>query len=156
MRWPKLGWPPSYRGRTTKRQNHRGSLFSLVCSEPARSGWRAGLNDPLTGPGHCSSESPEAKYISQDCDSSPSYFFTHSKHDGFEFWYLVPLPEPEAPVFVVNAPYISCKTRRAWLYPGERIPTVSEPPLLFSHRDGRGGWVGAWSHSLELVTRERR
>lgn len=92
---------------------------------------------------HDASESPEAEYEYRDADCSPSCFFRHSKHAVFEFWYPIPLAEPGVPGSVVNARYISCKTRRSWLYPAERIWRLSGHAPLFSLRDGGGRWIGA-------------
>ncbi|KAK7212346.1 hypothetical protein V2G26_019524 [Clonostachys chloroleuca] len=89
---------------------------------------------------HDTSENPKAKYGYQGLKSTPSCFFRHSKHPGFEFWYPIPIPKPGTPCSIINAPYISCKTRRASLFPAESIRAY---PLLFSLRDEGGGWVGA-------------
>ncbi|KID81358.1 heterokaryon incompatibility protein [Metarhizium guizhouense ARSEF 977] len=92
---------------------------------------------------HDISESPEAKYETHNPRSAPLHFFRHSKHPEFEFWYPIPLPEPAATFSVVNPPYISCKTYRAWLFPAERIRKLYGYPPLFSLRDKDRRWVGA-------------
>ena len=75
------------------------------------------------------------KFISPvGCAQAPKirrrYFYRHERAPEHEFAYPVPLYDNKDQLFVSTAfPLISCRTRRAWLYAGERLdgsaPTVS-------------------------------
>jgi hypothetical protein len=111
-----------------------------------RESWREGRGDHAPGwTRHAVSENPEAKYKISDPGSPSLYFFKHPMHPGFEFWYPIPLPGQQDTFFDVQAPCLSCRTRRAWLFlcPAEKIERIYSRPPLLSLRDQAGTWVGA-------------
>lgn len=91
---------------------------------------------------HPVSESPQAKYEMSDPSSPSPVFFRHPMHPGFDFWYPIPLPGHRDTFNDVQAPYLSCRTWRASLFPAEKIQRIYGPPLI-SLRDQAGIWVGA-------------
>jgi hypothetical protein len=96
---------------------------------------------------HSFCENTETKYPHYHPNSEQLDSFTHPEHPGFAFWYPVPLLGPRTHGSVIKAPYISCRTRRAWLIPAEKI-TVEEGPgwndlPQISLRDSKGQWVGS-------------
>lgn len=92
---------------------------------------------------HPISENAQVRYEMSDPSSPPLHFFRHSAHPGFDFWYPIPLPDHREAYQIVQEPYISCRTRRAWLFPAEEIRRISSRSALFSLRDQTGTWVGA-------------
>ncbi len=64
-------------------------------------------------------------------------------HPGFDFWYPIPLPGHGDTFYNAQAPYLSCRTRRAWLFPAEKIQQLYGQPALLSLRDQAGIRVGA-------------
>ncbi|KAH7234287.1 hypothetical protein B0J15DRAFT_517264 [Fusarium solani] len=71
-----------------------------------------------------------------------THFYTHQEFPSFEFWYPIPLMQPEEVVPAVFSPYISTTSQRAWfLCDGEPWMTW-ESPLLFSLRKLDGTWAG--------------
>ncbi|KAH8662634.1 heterokaryon incompatibility protein-domain-containing protein [Xylariales sp. PMI_506] len=101
-----------------------------------------GWNDCARGwTRHPISESPEAVYMSPDPRILSSHFYKHPLYPDDEFWYQIPLREPIG-TSVVQAAYISCRTRRARLCVAERYPSRLERRLMFSLQDKRGHWAG--------------
>lgn len=99
---------------------------------------------------HPISESPLAEYEMPDPRSPSSCFFKHHAHPGFEFWYPIPLPGPGDTFSAVQVPYISCRTRRAWLLAAEKIQRFAGHPPLFSLRDKAGAWAGALQPEVSI------
>ncbi|KAF2257824.1 hypothetical protein CC78DRAFT_598504 [Lojkania enalia] len=91
---------------------------------------------------HHTSENPEAIYEAPDPRSPPLWFYRNTQPPKLEFWYPIPLPRPEDLFPNTLAPYISCRTQRAWLFAAEEIlPNNGYRPTV-SLRDQVGTWVG--------------
>lgn len=92
---------------------------------------------------HGISESPDAFYEPPDPRLRSSMFsYRHEAHPGHEFWYPIPLLRQGDMIPSVIAPYISCRTRRAWLKPGEKLPKNNGYQPVISLRDEKGIWAG--------------
>lgn len=91
---------------------------------------------------HPISESLKAFNDAPDPRSPPSWFYRNTRHPEFDFWYPIPLPNVGDSFPSVQAPYISCKTQRAWLSAAEKIlPNNGYRPTI-SLRDHAGIWAG--------------
>ncbi|KND87207.1 hypothetical protein TOPH_08137 [Tolypocladium ophioglossoides CBS 100239] len=111
----------------------------LECREE----WLEGRDKGTSGwTRHPISANSHARYEMPDPRSPSSCFFRHPLHPGFDFWYPIPLPGSGSAFSVVQAPCISCRTRRVWLWPAERIQRLYGYPPLFSLRNKVGTWVG--------------
>jgi len=106
--------------------------------------WLEGRIQPPTGwSKHYISESPEAFYEPPEPRVSPSkFFYRHEALPGYEFWYPIPLLQSSEGISGVIAPYISCRTRRIWLFPSEELPKNNGYRPVLSLRDKKGTWAG--------------
>lgn len=83
-----------------------------------------------------------------DCYGPPDprplseYVYTHEAYPGYEFWYPFPHFKQVDAVPSVLAPYISCRTQRAWLHPGEELPIINGYRPVLALRDKEGTWAG--------------
>lgn len=108
---------------------------------------------------HPISENPEARYETPDPRIPSSWFYKHATHPGFDFWYPIPLPRPGDMFSSVLAPYVSCRTQRAWLFPAEEILKRNGYRPVLSLRDQVGTWAGVLQphghlpgETLEMLT----
>lgn len=106
--------------------------------------WLEGQDEVTQGwSKHHISECPEAFYEPPDPRIlSSKSFYRHEAHPGHEFWYPIPLLRPGDTVSSVIAPYISCRTRRTWLFPSEELPKNNGYRPVLSLRDKKGTWAG--------------
>ena len=91
---------------------------------------------------HSTSESPEAIYEDPDPRIPSMYFYRHEAHPGYDFWYPIPLRRQAGAIPGIFAPYISCRTRRAWLFSGEELPKKNGYRPVLSIRDKKKTWAG--------------
>ncbi|KAK7408643.1 hypothetical protein QQX98_009207 [Neonectria punicea] len=91
---------------------------------------------------HEISESPELGHDLESLNYTPVSFFKNAKHPEYEFRYPIPIPEPGSKPLVINPPFISCTTRRAYLFPEERFHKFYGKAPMFSLRDESGRWAG--------------
>jgi hypothetical protein len=85
---------------------------------------------------------PEAFYESPDPRPPSTYFYKHETYPDDEFWYPIPLVQHVNSIPSILAPYISCMTRRAWLFPSEEIPKNHGYRPILSLRTNRRIWAG--------------
>lgn len=105
--------------------------------------WMEGRIEAVQGwTEHFISESPEARYEPPDPRSPTMYFYKHAAHPSYEFWYPIPLLLQEDAIPGILAPYISCRTRRAWMFPGEELPKKNGYCPVLSLRDKEKIWAG--------------
>jgi hypothetical protein len=113
---------------------------SILSSKDA---WMGGLIKPTLGwTKHSTCESPKARYEPPDPRSTPLYFYKHIAHPDYEFWYPIPLLRQESGISGILAPYISCRTRRAWMFIGQELLNMNQYPPVFSLRDKNKVWAG--------------
>ncbi|KAF2240970.1 HET-domain-containing protein [Trematosphaeria pertusa] len=91
---------------------------------------------------HSITESLEAFYESPDPRSPSTCFYKHEAYPGDEFWYPIPLVQQVNSTPSILTPYISCTTRRAWLFPGEELPKKNGYRPILSLRIERNIWAG--------------
>ncbi|KAM0257446.1 hypothetical protein ACHAQJ_004393 [Trichoderma viride] len=105
---------------------------------PCPSGWTRYSVDTETQTGRFTFPPPEL-------DNSPKHFYKHSSEPESEFWYPVPMPDPlQIPKSHVDAPFISCRTKRAFVYGSEVItPQYVKGSRVISLRDKTAAWIGA-------------
>ena len=116
-------------------------IFPSILS--SKDAWLADRNDCVQGwIQHDTSGKSEAQYAPPDPRLSPTRYYSHPSHPGYEFWYPVPLRRPEDAILSVQAPFISTKTRSAWFFPAEEVVKKNGYTSLVSLRDERGRWVG--------------
>jgi hypothetical protein len=91
---------------------------------------------------HLTTESLKKSYQSPDPRAPSKYFYKNKAYPGEEFWYPIPLARQVSPTPSIFAPYISCTTRRAWLFPDEEPPgKYGDGPILSLRVDGKM-WAG--------------
>ncbi|KAK4449690.1 heterokaryon incompatibility protein-domain-containing protein [Podospora aff. communis PSN243] len=103
-------------------------------------GWTAHKHTPIKIKG---------KYVVENTHRQPKHFYTHESDPKMEFWYPLPLvdpdlasqPNPHDP----PSPFISCSTNRAFMTLGERFkPHRSFPSVVnVSVHDNSGTWAGS-------------
>lgn len=105
---------------------------------PCPSGWTRYSVDTEIHSGRLTFPPPEL-------DNSPKFFYKHISEPESEFWYPVPIPDPsQIPKRHVAAPFISCRTKRAFLYGSEVItPQYIKGTAVISLRDKKSAWIGA-------------
>jgi hypothetical protein len=84
-------------------------------------------SEPLSVTGHSSAEA---------CPF-PKWFYKHISDESKEFWYPIPLPDNSETEEITAAPFISCRTRRAWLVAGERRPPRLSLSIALCDATGR-------------------
>jgi len=135
----------------------------LHTAEELPSGWERHSIDPSLLPSEAS-DVDGSDFVFDHSKSTPKCFYTHRNAPDEQFWYPLPLPDPEDPFTVpIYAPFISSRTRRARLFPAGRLTADQKgrnnsnrplkpnelPPcgatlseFSFSIRDGKGSWAG--------------
>ncbi|EDU39818.1 conserved hypothetical protein [Pyrenophora tritici-repentis Pt-1C-BFP] len=91
---------------------------------------------------HSTAEGLESFYESPDPTSPSPYFYKHEAYPGNEFWYPIPLVQQVSSIPSILVPYISCTTRRAWLFPGEELSKKNGYRPILSLRIDRKVWAG--------------
>jgi hypothetical protein len=91
---------------------------------------------------HSTPEIPEATYESPDPRIPSMHFYRHEAYPGYDFWYPIPFLRQDRAIPGILAPYISCRTRRAWLFPGEELPKNNGYRPVLSLRDKKKNWAG--------------
>lgn len=71
-----------------------------------------------------------------------THFYTHEAHPQYEFWYPIPVMGRDDASPSVLAPYISCQSRRAWMFPDKDPWLTRKGYPLLSLRDRDGAWTG--------------
>lgn len=135
----------------------------LHTAEGLPSGWERHSIDPSPLPSEAS-DVDGSDFVFDYSKSTPKCFYTHRNAPDEQFWYPLPLPDPEDPFTnPIYAPFISSRTRRARLFLAERLTTdqkgrnnSNRPPnpnelppcgatlseFSSSIRDGKGSWAG--------------
>ncbi|CAG7561106.1 unnamed protein product [Fusarium equiseti] len=72
-----------------------------------------------------------------------THFYKHEAFPSLEFWYPIPVPQPEQVVSPVVSPYISSTSQRAWLFCDQKPWKALEGYPLLSLRQPDGTWAGA-------------
>lgn len=105
---------------------------------PCPSGWTRYSVDTEVRSGRLTFPPPEL-------DKSPKFFYKHSSEPESEFWYPVPIPNPlQIAKSHVAAPFLSCRTKRAFLHGSEVItPKYIKSTKVISLRDKTSVWIGA-------------
>jgi Heterokaryon incompatibility protein (HET) len=77
-------------------------------------------------------------------DRDNQVYFMHDSDKSTQFWYPVPIPDPEATASTRKPePYLFCRTQRGLLFLAERLPAGGPPHAIL--RTENNGWAGVMS-----------